>query len=220
MPLAIDLSNDYLFWDATEAIRYEVAHVPGNLETQISVAKHRPVSYAEPLPSFGVYLHADILWLIPQKVIASAFQPKLRDVVIDGDGTRWTVINVERKKQRQTWWLTCRNLILAFDLRDTITIERASAVEDAAAAPKRVKSWKPLYANIAARVQSIKAQTVEARGIKGQETDYIVVVDRELPALDTRECRIKWANKYLDIVSFDTGSNIMELPRIEAKEKV
>jgi len=216
----------------TEPIKFTSARrMPGDSgdEVLISPAKRRAISKRELMSANGAYTGQDINWWFPQKSVPDGITPKPGDTIIDQDEVVWTVLETQLGKHGQTWKCVCRNLSIAYDLRDLITIELAGPVFDATGTVKRAwptEGGKVLYNNLACRVQPNSANIVTERGIQGEETTYTIIVSRQLHLFDLRECRIRWTtsrdrvDKYLDAVSYTEAERITDLPKIEAKLKV
>lgn len=250
----LDQSQDYQSWDNTSAVLYEVARgVPSiadaasrfdgrtpaptpapsrNLTQYVPVAKRRNLTNRERAASGGVYTSLDQVWIIPAALLPGVL-PKPADVVVetlDGSngqlpGTRWTVLETSLGKNRQTHRLTCRDLVLAYDLRDSITIERPAISYDAAGVPVKAfpSDAQPggvvLYADLPARIQLVSKEIAEQRGVRGLEGKYEVTVGQEVDV--TSEDRIVLAGgMYLDIVGYQNAQRIDELPKIIAERRV
>ena len=255
--MQLDLSDDFLLWDNTSMVRYEVARaVPSvadvsplfdgrspapatpksrNKSILVPIAKRRNLTMRELAASGGVYQSSDQVYLIPDALLSpSQVRPKMGDVVIETDddspgrqpGQRWTVLDVSRGKSRQTHRLACRNLALALDLRETVTIERPAIRYDAAGVPVKAfpsDATNPggvtLYSQLPGRAQLVTKEMADEHGIRGLEGKYEVFVDREVDV--THEDRLLLANGlYLDIVGYRNGQRIDELPVIVCERKV
>jgi hypothetical protein len=69
--------------------------------TTIAHALPRMVSLREAAASGGQYTQADVRWHLPVEEYAT--RPALGDVIQDGDGTRWTVLEVEKATMGTRW---------------------------------------------------------------------------------------------------------------------
>lgn len=219
--MALDVSRDFEVWDNRETVRLASFRRPDMAaadEDQIPDCKRRALTRKELLASNGAYTGADLVWLIPQARMLAGFVIKPHDVVTDDEDTPWTVLEVAHNKWRQTWRLICRNLAIAFDLRDEITIEKATPAADDARAWAR--TWKPLYTNLLCRVQPQQAEVVAERGVQGQQTSFLILLSRQLSLLDARESRVLFKGQILDIDRYTNAEQIGELPRLEARLKV
>lgn len=252
----LDMSLDYLCWTNTSSVLYESARaVPSvadkpprfdgktpatstppsrNQPLLIPVAKRRNLTRRELASSGGVYTGLDQVYLLPDALFPVGLASKPGDVVVeltDGSaeeqpGTRWTVLEVGWGKNRQTRRLTCRDLVLAYDLRDAITIERPAITYDAAGAPYKAfpsDAVNPggvvLYQDLPARVQLVTKDMADERGIRGLEGKYEVIVGQEVDV--TSEDRIALpGGVYLDIVGYKNAMRIDELPVIVAERRV
>jgi len=221
MPTTIDLSEDYLVWDNTSQISYSPI-VRGATPTPLSLlAKRRAITTREMMASNGVYVASDVKFLIPAAPITDPFAPKPGDEIEDDDGTVYTVLEVPWNKAKQTYHAISRNLAIANDLRDTITIQKAARTQDSIGGVVR-DVWSTLYASVSARLQPQDASIADARGVEGQEVRFTIPVSRQLPLLDVRECRVLvvshdyLSGRVLDIERFTMAEQIGELPRIEA----
>lgn len=246
--IRIDMSDDYRIWDNPESIRLESARrnpLPNvsrdllkrdgfvadpyrapdaNEAGIIKVAKRRALTRRELAASLGAYTGRDMVWLIPAKELIPNHEIKVGDVVeslsdvFETAGERWTALEVSHNKWRQTWRLTCRNLVLAFDLRDLVDLQRAKVGFDEAGAA--VKTFPPhgggtTYKNVPARVQPRQTDVVDERGIRYSQTVYDVIVGRAVD-VNTVEDRILWGNLTLDIISVRDAETITDLMTLEA----
>lgn len=189
-------------------------------------AKRRAISTKERLASAGAYLGSDVNWWIPVAQLPDGFSCKPGDAVVEESGRRWTVLtDVQLGKLGNSWKLPCRNLALAFDLRDEIDVERPGISYDEAGAA--LKAWPSgtrllgglkLAERLAARVQPLTREVAERRGVEGFETRFDVIVEREVDV--DHDDRIKWGDVYLDVVGYRSAERIDELPVIEAVRAV
>lgn len=254
--MLLDMSGDYLSWDNTVPVRYEIARrVPSvadlppafdgrtpapatpvgrNKALGISVAKRRNLTSRELAASGGVYSPKDQVWLLPDALFPTGILSKPGDVIVeqggalDGtlDGTRWTVLEESWGKNRQTRRLTCRNLTLAFDLRDLVTIERPAISSDAAGVQVKAYPSDPsnpggvvLYANLPARAQLVTKEVAEQYGVRGLEGKYRVIVAQEVDV--TSEDRLRLDNGlYLDVAGYENAARIDELPVVVCERRV
>lgn len=242
VPDLLDLSDDYKLFDGLEVVNYEVALRGENEPDAVLQAKRRAISNPERYPSGGVYVGASVDWHVPDPLLIPGVTPKPADVIVDSDGQRWTVLIAEHKALQSRWRLTCVNLILAYQLRDQITIERPDITPDSSGVVVKkfptVPSFprdtqhvettggKIIYRGIA-RVQLLAEAISEGRGIRGPELRYDVIVPH-LPVEGlTTEDRIVWLRPgkefpntvYLDCLGYRNAARIDELPVIEAVRK-
>ena len=83
--------------------------------------------------SDGQCIAADADWHLPAAELQAP--PNIGDVLLDGDGRRWTILDLELIMLRTRWKCSARELSIAYGLDDTITILKAEyAKSDAGAA--------------------------------------------------------------------------------------
>lgn len=225
------MAGAWLVWDGLEPVHLELVHGAG-VETRsaevvpIEYAKRRSISVRERTASGGAYTGNDVNWWVPCDLLPTDIRIKPGDAVVDGDGVRWTALEVQWGARLNRWKLTCRDLVLHWRLRDTISVERAEVGYDNSGAA--VKRWPTgsntsgglvVYADLPARVQPINAYDSEGRGVLGTERRFDVIVGRQLAV--TREDRVRLASgEYLDIVGYRQAERIDELPILECLGRV
>jgi len=107
-------------------------------------------------PSDGRYTAGDCHWHLPTEELTDA--PRLGDVILDGDGQRWTVLEVKAATLQSRWQCKSCNLAIAHGLDDTISILEATyAKGDAGAAEPSWRTWKT---GIRARIQKAETKIV------------------------------------------------------------
>lgn len=236
--LTVSLSRNYLTWTNTEpgGVLYEVAHRPvagtdklpqpnPNPSYPISVAKRRAITNKDIMAGVAAYGAQDTIWLIPAAVFPATVTPKRSDVITDSRGDRWTALDVQLQAVLSTWRFSARNLVLAEDLRDTVTIERADITFDSAGA--RIKTWptgplpqggKILY-SLAAKVQDMTIEVADQRGIRGAVGKVAVVVSRQI-TIDPERDRVRLSSgSYLDILGYHDTDRDDILPSLDCERR-
>lgn len=114
--MALDISNDYLIFDGSEAITFvsvgtttvdddgSVAE-SGNTSTAVASALRREVSLREVQESGGRYQVGDVWWTIPQVLLVAS--PKAGDRITAGSET-WHVVEVRDSTLTSRWRTLCR----------------------------------------------------------------------------------------------------------------
>lgn len=218
----------FLVWDNTIGIVLQSRRGAAGPETRIPVVKRRGILGKELAASGGVYTGNDVVFLVPQVLMPWPAKPA--DVVTDDTGTRYTVLGADLLKNLWTWKLTTRDLILAFDLRDSINIERASISYDAAGAA--VKSFPTqtdngttggsyLAQNMPARVQLLTDAIRDERGIRGFVGTHAIIIADQVNVI--AEDRVAWTvnevTTYFDIVGYHNPERIDELPVLDVEAR-
>lgn len=235
--IQFDLSQDAQYWDQVQPLTLTSARETGPMVQTVAVAKQRPINKRELAASNGVYLSFDSIFLVPA-VLLQQGNPKLRDTVVTSQepGTTYTVIGVEGRCRDlsgnpQRWVLTARNPIIAYELQDTVTIERADDDYSGTSVIRRWPSGNPsggsvLYKSLPCRVQPQQAATTEERGLGGQATSYLVYLGKQVAIPNVRECRLLWtpqgqtASQVLGRLVLKQSQMIDQLPYFEAVAEV
>lgn len=119
--LQID-TQSYLPWNEA-GFAYTSVRDSGNVTATIATASRYPMAVGEAAASNGVYLKGDEK--ITFALSALAFPPKPRDMIVPpGETTSAVVLETTKYSFLKFWELLVRNLILAYDLRETCTIKR------------------------------------------------------------------------------------------------
>lgn len=234
------VEDDYRIWDGAVTVTLEVPRrTPPRVDTDPHLRKGvfadpyadslvqqtvvvewafpRAITTRDQMASGGAYTPADRNWFLPSPKMPVGFTPTVGNVVVEENGTRWTAINVDRQRLGTVWKLTCKDLPLAFGLRDEIDVQRAAISYDAAGVA--VKAFPPdggatIYPRLAARVVQQRQEVMEGRGIRGPKTTYEVIVAKQLGI--TTEDRILWNGQYLDVTGYRNAERLDELPIVEA----
>ena len=99
--------------------------------------------------SSGRHAASDVTWHLPSEQLSDA--PRLGDLIIDGDGQRWTILDVQLATLRTRWQCITRDLAVVYGLDDTVIILKATYVKGDGGAAE--PSWHPWKTGIRARVQ-------------------------------------------------------------------
>ena len=134
--------------------------MPGSSGTTIAHALRRAATTREAIirnrydtwkkaPSDGRLTACDVTWHLPADELTDS--PRLGDVILDGAGRRWTILDVQLATLGARWQCTSRDLALAFGLDDTIGILKATyAKGDCGAAEPTWLMWRT---GVRARIQ-------------------------------------------------------------------
>ena len=225
MTFDLNLTYDWLIFDGLQEITFTSRRITADsqgdqIDSQIQALRRAP-TFKELAASNGAYTGQDVVWHVPA-VQLTVGPPKPRDTVIDSDNVSWTVLEVQWDTLKSRWRLITRNPIIAYDLRDEVSIEQCTITYDAVGAP--VRTWPPiggqiLYPNIPARVQPDDSVVVDQRGVRGDLETYFVFLAEQVPILDVRECRVNWNGVYLDITGSRQSERIDELPMLTAERR-
>ena len=211
--------DNYRTWDNTEAIQLTSHKTAGDVTKSLPLAKRRAPTFKELTASGGVYTSQDLVWLLPKKIVdaAGADRPKPSDVIIDGDGVRWTILEAPLNTLRSTYRCTARDIILAADLRDTLTIKRPTATTTDNAGG-RAYSYASIYTSIACRFQEANAAIGNERGQRVTVKSYSVWVERRL-YLTIEDQIVDGDGTIYEMKGWQDADRIDQLQRIDCERK-
>lgn len=226
----LDMSWWWQAWTGTEPVSYTSQRNTGSMACDIPTALRSELTKREKAASNAAYIGAEINWLLPAALLPPGFVPKSGDQLVASQGNEaYAILDVKGQCRDQSgyqvWSLRGLNLAIVYDLKDTVTIERAEIVYDAAGA--ELKFWpstdkgrgKILYGDVLARVQEHTREVIEERGIQGFKGTHTVFVSRQVPGV-TFEDRIALVKAgvtyYLNIVGLHNPERIDELPALDA----
>lgn len=117
-------------------------------------ALRRAVGRREAACSGGRYTTSDIAWHLPGA--SQAVSPQVGDLLVDGDGERWTILGVFRTTLGSRWKCVCRSLAIARGLDGHIDLEKAVVTRSAAGA--ELLAWQTWRTGLAARIEPVAIQ--------------------------------------------------------------
>jgi hypothetical protein len=217
--MTLDFTEDDEIWDNTEAVVLTTVRANGlNDNLPIATAVRRELTRKEILASNGVYTGQDVAFEFKARHIGSV-KPKPRDRITGADGINYTVGQASYEVLDATWVLVTRNLALAADLRDLVTIQVPTISQDERAG--KVKTWSASQTNIAARVQPVQADVIEERGTRGLRVTHVIVLDSTATAADLTNTngdlgRISFGGRYYEITGYRHAEEIWELLKVDA----
>lgn len=177
----IPTQDNYTGWDNVEPVTLISVAKSGETLVDLPTVKRRAPSFKELSASGGVYTAQDLVFLVPKKVVdtAGGSRPKPADVIRDADGIRWTILECPLNTLKSTYRCMTRDMILAADLRDTLTIKRPLELttDDAGG---REYEYENIYQGIACRFQEVNAGELDERGQRLTVKRYNVWVERRL----------------------------------------
>ena len=209
--------------DKTEAVTLlRRGSTPGEPGTAIAHALRRTVQSGEfaaknrdesrrYVNSDGQCVAADADWHLPAAELQAP--PAIGDVILDGDGRRWTILELELIMLRSRWKCSARDLAIAYGLDDTITILKAEyAKSDGGAAEANWQTWRT---GVRARIQPVEIKVDVENSAVCAASLYRIFMEGEL-ALDHTN-RIRSADGTIFQVTSVTGAERLgELQTIEA----
>jgi hypothetical protein len=131
---------------------------PGDAGTVIAHALRRAITAGEAavvasgdvhkqVPSGGQQLADDLVWHLPVAELPET--PQLGDVILDGDGRRWTILTVKLATLAARWRCEARDVCIAMGLDDAISVQKN-------AGDTSTPVWRTWRTGIRARIQPIQ----------------------------------------------------------------
>jgi hypothetical protein len=209
--------------DNTEAVTLlRRGATPGNAGTVILHALRRTAQSGEfaaknrdesrrYVNSDGQCVAADVDWHLPAAELQAP--PGIGDAILDGDGLRWTILELELIMLRTRWKCTARELSIAYGLDDTVTILKAEyAKSDAGAAEPAWQTWRT---GVRAKIQPVEVKMGAENSALCATSTYRIFVEYDLVLDQTH--RIRGADGTIFQITSVTGSaRLGELQTIEA----
>ncbi len=205
--------------DGTESVTLlRRGRTPGDAGTTIAHALRRAITAGEAaivntgdvrkqVPSGGRQLADDLVWHLPVAELPDT--PRLGDVILDGDGRRWTILTVKLATLGSRWRCETRNVAIASGLDNTISVQKNIGTT---AAP----IWQTRKTGVRARIQSLKTTFDADAATPTTTTRYRIFVEINLELDHT--CRIRGPEGTIYTILSTTGAEqIGQLQVIEAE---
>lgn len=218
MTLTLDVSQDYLTFDARESVIVHPTPRTDGTYFAVADALGRAPGYMEAAPTGGVYLRDDKVWHLP---VATSNQTLLTEypmlpgfVIEDSTGAEWTVLSVAFNTLKSMWRCASRNLVLAAALRDTITVWRPTITVGAGGEP--VYGWPgtAIVTDLAASVRGGDQRVDTINDVESTIETFEVVLAQEV-GFQAHD-RIIWNGRMLQWEATRNRDRIDELPVVVA----
>ena len=183
--------------DNTEAVTLlRRGATPGDAGTMILHALRRAVQLGEfaaknrdesrrYINSDGQCVAADVDWHLPAAELQAP--PSIGDAILDGDGLRWTILELDLIMLRTRWKCSARELSIAYGLDDTVTVLKAEyAKSDAGAAEPAWQTWRT---GVRARIQPVEVKVGAENSARCATSTYRIFVEDDLPLDHTHRIR-------------------------------
>jgi hypothetical protein len=161
--------------------------------------------------SDGQCIAADVDWHLPAAELATP--PSIGDAIIDGDGRRWTILELELIMLRTRWKCLARELSIAHNLDDTVAILKAEYAKSQAGAAE--PTWQIWRTGVRARIQPVEVQVNVVHSAQCATSSYRIFLEEDLPLDQTH--RIRNAEGTIFQITAVTGAaRLGDLQTIEA----
>jgi hypothetical protein len=190
MVLTFDPSTD--FEDVADGLEAVTLDRRGKANTSITNALQRLITTTEAAVSDGKYTQGDTRWHFP--VVECTVQPALGDVIEDGNGDRWTILDVSERTLSKRWACSTRNLAVVYGLNDTLVIEKATYAKGTAGAAEATYTvWRT---GVQCRIQETSRDVEVTAGAKRAGRQYDVFLGEDVTIDHNHRLRDAKGNYY------------------------
>ncbi len=216
MPLAIDYSADWQYWDFTESVTFTSTATGTNSPPQQSLTVAKALrgqpSFKERAPSGGAYQGSDVQFLLPGALLAGKC-PKPGDTIKDQRSTQttYTILSVEHDGLDDVSQCYAVAFSIHHQLRETCTFWRHDPTRTQQdAAGSRVPAFVQVGDAVDCRFQLVGESPVEGRGKRLHRYEYKVYLAEEVDLTPEWQCRDADSNVY-QVVSYEGRQSITDL---------
>jgi len=125
--------------------------------TEVTHALRRVVRTREAEQSEGRYTAGDVAWHLPASELSTA--PRPGDVIVEADGQRWTVLDVDETTLDSRWRCVARNLAVVHGLDEYVDIEKATYAKGDGGADQ--PTWHTWKTGLRAKIQAARVEVKE-----------------------------------------------------------
>ncbi len=178
--------------DGLEAVMlYRRGVSPGAAGQPVAHALRRGSATRPAAAAAGQATVGEAVWHLPAEELSQP--PAIGDMILDGLGRRWTVLEAQSTALGSRWRCRTRCLALAFALDDTVTVlEAAYAKGEGGAAAALWRVWRT---GLRARIQPLETRPDTAHAVRRPATRCRILLEEHL-LLDerhrvrARDCRL------------------------------
>lgn len=187
------------FESTVDGLQPITLHRPDGQVVAVTHALRRVATTSEPDASSGQIAQDDAFWHLPAAEVGAA--PELGAMLIEDDGTAWTVLQAQQQALRTRWRCLTRRLTIRETLDTLVTIEVATPGKDAHGAA--TTSWTAAWPNLRARIQPVATVPQQLHGASQAVATHLVYLAEDVPvganhrvlAADGRLFRIERAQR-------------------------
>jgi hypothetical protein len=171
--MQFDLTSDFATLDCLEPLTLRVAGQP---LASIPRAMNEPADWKDPDQAGGNVLQGDQLWIWP--IAATPTRPPLGSLLIDGNGTAWTILSLTRKDHLNVWEAHARALSIAYNLNNVAQVWKATYAKSPAG--EALATYSLLMAGIPARFQPATQDAKILEDAEWPKTTYHVYLGTDI----------------------------------------
>ncbi len=184
MALDFDPRNDLA--DVADGLSpVTVTRPGGSAGTEVTHALRRPTRTREAQESGGRYTAGDVVWHLPAAELTTS--PRPGDVIVDEDGRRWTVLEVQKAALGGRWRCTARNLAVVHGLDQYVDVEKATFAKGAGGADR--PTWHVWKTGLRARIQPEEVRVDEGQERLATTARFKVFLADEVPLDQTHRLK-------------------------------
>ena len=137
-------------------------------------------------------------------------------MILDGDGQRWTIVEVKCATLGARWRCETQNVAISFGLDDTISVLKAVSTPGSAGSGETTTTWRTWRTGVRARIQPIETTITNIAGTAATTASYRIFVEENLELDHT--CCIRGPDGTLYTITRTVGAErIGELQVIEVQ---
>jgi hypothetical protein len=158
--------------------------------------------------SDGRCIAADVDWHLPAAQLDKP--PRIGDAILDADGRRWTIMELDLVMLRTRWKCFCRELAIAHGLDDRVAVLKAEFPPGGGD-----PVWQTWRTGVRARIQPVEVKVSVVDSVRSSTATFHIFLEEDL-ALDHTH-RIRAADGSLfEITSVTGAARLGELQTVEA----
>jgi hypothetical protein len=211
-----DFTADFFTLDNLQPLTLRIA---GQSDVVIPQAIDEPVEWKDPDKAGGNVLEGDTLWIWPSLATPGVpLGPPLGSLLIDTDGTAWTILAVTQKKAPlNVWEVRCRNLSVVYGLNNVAAVLQASYTKSPGG--EALPTWSQIFSGIPARFQPVEQVARILEDAEWPKTTYHVFLGTDIfaPEIPVEPASADYrlvdsAGRHYRIMQYQRAARIDTLP--------
>jgi hypothetical protein len=153
-----------------------VTHALRRAATTREPTLHNRYNTQKQVPTGGLHTASEVSWHLPTEELGDP--PRLGDAIVDGQGRRWTILDVQLTTLRTRWQCAACNLAVVYGLDDTVTILMASYGKGYGGAAE--PTWRPWRTGVRARIQPAAADVGSGHQARRTTRRFQIFVEEDV----------------------------------------